>query len=369
MDILHINIGGLIVLLLMAVAVAVIVVRFYSNRHEGVKQYLPVPIRSAVAVKPPLRVDLNPLHGISFEASLQPEVLSKAIQSNVTDALLKSYGVDTANTVLQITATRMGGLLVNFKDQHYELVRTTEGTYKAMTRDARGFHEIANVDRFHTWLNNFSHASAAVVAVAHLISNADMSKRLGQVQQNTNKLLEYRQIDTLVGIRTAYEALREEIGKVEPQRDAITRCRETFRENRHRLFAEAKNDVANLNPLLRTKQGRLRGVEQWSRTGQFNQRKRELAEMSAKLQNASYCFQMEDLAATYCGSENDQRLLHEEAAGEWSKLALEIAPLEDEIKEHDQCAKQLLEVASIMRGMYEGESRKHRRTRTRRDNQ
>ncbi len=346
MDVLHLTGTGLTILLLLVAAV--IAVRVYRSRSEALKLSLPVLSGSAAARG--TRVAINPLQGVSFQESLQPEVFAEATRQNVIGAMLVSYGADTASTGLQIAASHTGSLLVSFKDQNYEMVQSTNGVYKAMTRAANGdFHEIANVDKFGTWLNNVSHASAAVVAVAHLISNADMSRRLGEVQKNTDKLLDYRQIDTLAKIQTTYESLREEIGKVEPRRDAIARYRETFRENRHRLFREAENDIGQMPSMLRFNPALVRKAEQLVKTPQFNKRKRDLSEVMTKLQTASYCFQMETLAASFCGSEQDQQHLLHEAAASWSTLASKVTHLEDEIREHDQCGKQLQETANIIR--------------------
>ena len=354
MDTLHFGIF-LVVALLLAI-VSVIADRVYRTRSEAMKLSLPVPGGSVatevVTVRKvvPVRVVINPLKGISFEDSLQPEVFAEATRDNVIGAMLASYGADTATTMLEIAASHTGSLLVSFKDQNYELVRSTSGVYKAITRAANGdFHEIANVDKFGTWLNNFSHASAAVVAVSHLISNADMSKRLGQVQQNTEKLLEYRQIDSMAEIKTAYEALREEMGRAEPRQNAIARHRDTIRMNRHRLFGEAQTEVNKMNSMLRSNHATVRKMVHMLKARSFNQRKQELADVMVKLQKASYCLQLEALAAPFCASERDQMVLRNEAATTWGKLASEMMPLEDELREHDQCATQLLAIAKIMR--------------------
>lgn len=296
-------------------------------------------------------IALNPLHGISFEESLKPATLSIQIEENIAKALLKSYGAEAANTALQVKSILKGGWLVVFDNEQYEFMKTADGTYKAVTRAANGtIKEIGNIDLFGTWLNKLSHVSSLVNSVSHMISNADLSRRLSEVQSNTDNLLEYRQIDTNVEMRTSYEALREELNKEKPQPIALASHREKFRSCRHRLFGEARHDIADLRPLLKFKRERLQKTEQWMKrrlTHRFDEREQAIDDVMSKLQLAAYCLQMENIIASYSGVEDDQRLLLAEAEKEWAALASELDPLEKELAADCYRTGYLREVARV----------------------
>ena len=261
---------------------------------------------------------------------------------------MTSYGIEATNAAMQIILLQKDGLLVSFHDESYELVRAANGTFKAMTRASDGtFHEIATLDTFGTWLNRMSHSSAVVIMVAHLISNADISKRLGQVQKDVDRLLEHRKTDIRVEIRTAYESLREQIGKQPLESKSVAEIREVFRKERHRLFGDAQSEVNRLTPILRTKV--TNKIERFAKKGKLKERERALERVMTTLQDASYCLQMEALAAAYCGAEEDQRRLYSEASDEWSGLALQIKELESEIKMQLPLSTKLQEIAAIWR--------------------
>lgn len=339
------------------------------------------------------RMQINPLANISFDQSYDPKKFAQGIEDNVSAAIKISHGVRAANLALQIEKLNHGGLLVHLQDSQYELVKTADGVFKAMTRGANGqIHEIAAVDPFGTYLTKFAQAGALVVTVANIISSADISIRLGQVQSDVDDLLKYRQVDIIAAIRTAYESLREELSKEKPNAESVEKLRDEFRQNRHRLFGEVRSDVAGLKYLFRSEQTgitsktklwelnkRLKGVnvslwdklpENMKQVKQVEQvkgwaqptmdqalsyreqrlkagREVDLQKIIAKVRLGVYCLQMEGVASTFSGSSNDQDKLNQEAAIELREIALLIEPLEREIGDELRFSMPISQTANV----------------------
>lgn len=316
-----------------------------------------------VAALPLARFAINPLKGLSFEDSRKLEALSQVVNKNVLTAIGSIFGIDAVDAALQLSVLQQGGQLVHFNHPEYALVKTTTGVYKAMTRtDSGAFHEIGNIDTFRTGLNGIAHATATVVAVAHLISNADISKRLSKVIRNTDRLLEIREDDILIKIRSTYESLRGETGKVEPEVRTIEDCRKTFRDNRHLLFKDVQRKINRWELIIKDTPYGMKGplgvfymfktdFENFANTNyntkDVNERKQALNHVMIKLRDASYCLQMEGLAASYSGYEDDQQQLYREAYDEWSRLASQIEPFETEMRIENPISIHIQKIANI----------------------
>lgn len=277
----------------------------------------------------PAKFFLNPLANISFEQSYNPEILAEAIYNNVSAAILTSYGLRGTNIALQITSLSKGGLLVTFQESQYELVKTTDGILKAMTRGEHGqIHEIGAIDIFGNCINGLARSGAITVAVANIISNADLSKRLGEVQTGIDKLLEYRQIDTTASIKTEYESLREELGRGELRVREITNIRKEFRKNRHRLFGEVVYENQRIQSLLVSHNKKLKILKLKHKWGVEIEAKKAISSIFSKIRQALYCLQMENIAAIYSDDSESQDEFNADARGQLENIASQLSKWE-----------------------------------------
>ena len=179
---------------------------------------------------------INPIASLSFQDALQPAVLAEACQLSLEKALRSSltlHAGDAIAATFQGIALSGSGLVVTFSHQGYEL-RPTAGGFKAVAIKGGKIVELGNVDAIAQWINRMANTTALVVTAAHVISGADLSRRLAQVHAGIETLLAYRRIDQLAALRTAYESLRDEVSKDKPSVDRILRCRDEIREVRHR---------------------------------------------------------------------------------------------------------------------------------------
>lgn len=128
-------------------------------------------------------VVINPLDGLSFDDSLSPSKLSDTVNTNVTHALARQFPNEWASGVtstVQLSALANGGLIVRFPGSAYKLMRSADGTRKAVVLGLSGkIRAIGNVDVTSTWVGRLAQSTALVTTVAHLISARDLSQRIG----------------------------------------------------------------------------------------------------------------------------------------------------------------------------------------------
>lgn len=279
-----------------------------------------------------LQLRINPFRDLSFEESLNTAEFSAAVERSVEAVVRGALGPDAVNAAINIAVTNSTDVLVKFKDTPYKLMESG-GSLKAIAVDSTNkITQIGTVDGVGTVVNRLSHASSAVVAVAHMISNADLARRMSVLECLAAQQLEAREGDIYAKLRQTYESLRAYMNTPTQAVNNIARHRDEFRYQRHRLFGDAQRAAANLPPLPRFSLTKKKAMRQ---------RRESLDAVMIKLQLASYCLRMEAIAATLFGAEEDQALLYREAVTEWRALTKQIQSLEHEAEGGVQVANQL----------------------------
>ena len=286
-----------------------------------------------------LALRVNPLAGLSFEDSIDPGKFLARIESNVQDRMVEqarfSAG-DVFASAIQTVSLTQNGYYVTFNNVGYELMRSGEG-FKAVQMDAAGkIHALGDVSEFSRWVNSLSKVTSLVVSASHIISGADLSRRLKKVEAKLTWLEAKVEIGQRAEIHSAYEELRERFGEPAPDKGVLRNLREIFRKHRIRYIREAEASLDAMR-LLRpiSKPRRIdwikgkprvimesavhilgavvpidmaadlakRGAEKFGemRTAEgstlHTQRVRELDEIAARIGMAEYCIRLETLVS------------------------------------------------------------------------
>ncbi len=290
---------------------------------------------------------INPLRDLSFSESLSSDQLASAIESQLANSARASFG-DYATSLSSIAATERGGILVTFKDDACKFVRRSDGRYIAETRSVSGrFTEIGAIDTIGTYLTQVAQAMSVVTSLAHIISSADIARRLGTLERNNAALFHYREIDASAKLRRVYEDLRRELDSPQVSSDRILSIRGIFREHRHVLIADANRKIDEMDLLLGAYKNHVRKLVGLAKKRRLKCRSQDIAGVIEMVRIAGYCFQMENLASSYCGVEADQEVLRREAASDLSRLANKLKPLEVEVDDLSPNCTLLLNSAAV----------------------
>lgn len=275
---------------------------------------------------------LRPLGDLPFECFAEPNALSGQIESSLIEDRAVSWTGrigDSTTGILQIAAQSNGSMLVKFNEQAYELMRQADGTVKAVSMHGGKIAEIAHKDVLGTILSSTAQITALAVTVSHLISGADISRRLRKVEAKLDKLIEFRRIDQYAATRTAYESLRELTNAVNPDPTSLFGVRQSLRNLRHQFMGEAHVESFRLPDIERD-------PKWWQILDkrQLSEDKRNFADSAEKivagLHKAAVCLQLEGIAAAYL-PENDQSILYTEAAAGFREVELALGGASGEL--------------------------------------
>ncbi len=250
--------------------------------------------------------------------------MSLNLEVAVADAMRTSliqFGVEVGNLTVQTIAGSRKGFQVTFEKGTAKFVQAKNGQWKAQTRKPNGaFQEIGNIDRFGTWAGRIANLSAVMVSVANIVSNADASKNLSKISNDLDRLFAYRAIDQIVGVKVAYEDLREELGRENLDAEHVHEIRSRIRSVRHTLLSEASFDVYDLALLYPETSGflarprkKLNSVVTKMSPTKIKLREEQLRKIRGKVLLASHCLIFEDVAASVTGSSKAQATLRSEA--------------------------------------------------------
>jgi hypothetical protein len=302
-----------------------------SNSNDGVA----LASAGASLLSPLEFPRINPIASLSFQDALEPTALAQACQMSVEKAIrtsLTRHAGDAIAATFQGIALRGSGVVVTFSRQGYKLMPSGDGFKAVAIGQGNKIVELGNVDAIAQWTNRLANTTALVVALAHVISGADLSRRLAKVQAGIDQLLAYRGIDQLAALRTAYESLRDEFAKDKPNVDRILRCRDEIREVRHRLVAESVEDLQRILPLPRRHRLEPASVHAWRvRPESKVSRSRQHALRGAlkKAILASHCLRLEQVVAFLSDEFETIELPSAEAVTDFRRLATIFKGLED----------------------------------------
>lgn len=165
---------------------------------------------------------ISPFARVSFEQALNSSSLENELGSYGRSYIGYAFGLDTANVAIQGLALSSERLQIvyEFSQQGTHLVKTGNaviplekgsGGMLPMLSDAKTheFLEQAKGHVVHIDRARLAEISSIVVSIAHIVSNADLVKRLERTERKLDRLLIGRSIDQTAELGSIYSMVRE----------------------------------------------------------------------------------------------------------------------------------------------------------------
>jgi hypothetical protein len=207
-----------------------------------------------VSIQPQLQLaDLNLLNGLDFEDVLDEGTFGNHIQSVLgtwmTDCM-RSSGFDLGTGSLSVETLSTQSFLVHFPDgKSYALVPKGDGTFIPQASLNGRFGPHAVTDNSGQFLREFGAIYTGVTALAHIISNADVNRKLNVLIKGQEKLFRLRESDQKNDIKSAFEFLQKVQGRSKRTQQALDDGCYTLRTVRNRIISDLEEALNTLEPL------------------------------------------------------------------------------------------------------------------------
>jgi hypothetical protein len=277
----------------------------------------------------------NPLRGLTFYESFnKPEAFAEKLQCALISDLDKQSTVSLGSIS---SATLLGMSLMNQSylvrlDTGGYLMRAQDGTTKAIRMGTDGrIAEIGTIDWSGQIVAKAGAAMGLIVAVSHIISSAEISRRLADAQNTLQQLVDYRHTDRMGRIKTIYESLVESLDREDD--NAIEQCRRSLREERNTILLESQKMLGNLKPLYESVHPMLRALP-WRATRKQSMRRSQLASVTSQILLAEYCIRLESVAFVGLSDRCDRQPWLKDTATEIKQLSNTMKLLESDLNQY-----------------------------------
>jgi hypothetical protein len=270
---------------------------------------------------------------------MKPEAFAEKLQRSLVSDLDKQSTVSLGSIS---SATLLGTSLMNESylvklDTGGYLMRAQDGTTKAIRMGNDGkIVEIGTIDWSGQIVAKAGAAMGLIVAVSHIISSADISRRLADAQNTLQQLVDYRHTDRIGRIKTIYESLVESLDRADD--NAIEHCRRSLREERNTILLESQTILGNLKLLYESLPPMLRALR-WRATRKQSMRRSQLAGVTSQILLAEYCMRLESVAFVGLSDRYDRQSWLKDTATQLKQLSNAIKVLESDLNQYDKSDK------------------------------
>ena len=202
----------------------------------------------------------NVITRLNFEESLDSEQFATASQESAQSDINRRLAASAADgmiivlnglslhesmVTMTVSASKGGQILV--KEGAASIARNASGNALPMVKDVNTgqWVEMMQEAKGAETMARLASISTAIVGAAHIISAADIAKRLKEVDAKINLLLAYRRIDQMAALERIYTSARELSGgpTSSEKRWELWRLRGELRELRIRWRRELKHQL------------------------------------------------------------------------------------------------------------------------------